>query len=160
MDNPLVFPIVLQLIGLVIIMAEVILPSGGLLTLLATGILGYSLYSVFTNVSTSAGFGFVVADIIILPIIVIVGFKYLAKSPVTLRKKLSSEDGVSVQKNALKQYIGQQGTSVTDLRPSGIALIGDERFDVVAEGKYLDKDTPIQVVSVTGNQIIVKELYK
>jgi membrane-bound serine protease (ClpP class) len=157
MDNPLVFPIVLQVIGLIIIMAEVILPSGGLLTLLATGVLGYSLYAVFSNVSPSAGFGFVIADLILLPIIVIVGFKFLAKSPVTLRKNLSSENGVSVQKNALKQYIGQQGKTITDLRPSGIALIGSERFDVVTEGKYLDKETPIVVVAVTGNRIVVKE---
>ncbi len=158
MDNPLVFPVVLQLIGVVIIMAEIIIPSGGLLAMLATAVLGYSLYTVFSAVSTAAGFGFVLADLILLPIVVIFGFKFLAKSSVTLKKSLSSKDGVSVQSNVLKQYIGQQGSTVTDLRPSGIAVINQERLDVVTEGKYLDKGTQVVVVAVTGNQIIVKEV--
>ena len=62
-----------------------------------------------------------------------------------------------MQKSDLKRYIGQQGVAMTDLRPSGIAVINKERLDVVTEGKYLDKDTPIIVLSVTGNQIIVKD---
>ncbi len=157
MDNPLIFPIILQLIGIGIIMAEILIPSGGILALLAIALFGYSLYSVFTTVSSSMGFGFVLADLIIIPIIVILGFKTLAKSSVTLKKKLSSEQGVNVQEKALNQYIGMEGIAVTDLRPSGIAVIAKERLDVVTDGKYLAKDSPLIVVAVTGNQIIVKE---
>ncbi len=160
MDNPLVFPIALQVIGVVIIAAEILLPSGGILTLLATAVLGYSVYSVFASSSTMTGVCFVAADLVMIPVIVVVGFKILAKSPVTLRKKLSSEQGVNVQKSDLLQYVGWQGVAMTDLRPSGIAVVDKKRLDVVTEGKYLGKDTPITVVSVTGNQIIVKENQK
>ena len=157
MDNPLIIPIILQLIGIGIIMAEILIPSGGILALLAIALFGYSLYSVFTSVSASMGYGFILADLIIIPVIVILGFKTLAKSSVTLKKKLSSDLGVSVQEKALQQYIGMEGVAATDLRPSGMAVIAKERLDVVTEGKYLAKDTPLIVVSVTGNQIIVKE---
>ena len=61
MDNPLVFPIILQIIGVIIIAAEIILPSGGLLTLLATAVLGYSVYAVFSSVSSAVGFYFILA---------------------------------------------------------------------------------------------------
>ncbi len=157
MDNPLIFPIVLQLIGIGIIMAEILIPSGGVLALLATALFGYSLYSVFTSVSSAVGIGFILADLVIIPIVVIFGFKALAKSSVTLKKRLSSKQGVSVQNSSLMHYIGMEGVAVTDLRPSGIAMIAKERLDVVTEGKYLAKDSPLIVVSVTGNQIIVKE---
>ncbi len=157
MDNPLIFPIILQLIGIGIIMAEILIPSGGILALLAIALFGYSLYSVFTSVSSSMGYGFILADLIIIPVIVIFGFKTLAKSSITLKKKLSSDQGVNVQEKALNQYIGMEGIAATDLRPSGMAVIAKERLDVVTDGKYMAKDSPLIVVAVTGNQIIVKE---
>jgi membrane-bound ClpP family serine protease len=158
MDNPLIFPIILQLLGILIIMAEILIPSGGILAMLATALFGYSLYSVFTSISPSMGYGFILADLIIIPVIVIFGFKTLAKSSVTLKKRLSSAQGVNVQEKTLDQYIGMEGLAVTDLRPSGIAIIAKKRFDVVTDGTYLAKDSSLMVVAVTGNQIIVKEI--
>jgi membrane-bound serine protease (ClpP class) len=73
---------------------------------------------------------------------------------------MSSEDGVVAQSAEIKLYVGKEGIAFTDLRPSGIALIEDQRLDVVTEGKYLDKDTKIVVVSVSGNQIIVNQTLK
>ena len=64
MNSNITLPVILQLVGVIVIIAEIILPSGGILSVLAVGIFGYSLYFVFQDVSVSAGFGFVVADVI------------------------------------------------------------------------------------------------
>jgi membrane-bound serine protease (ClpP class) len=157
MSSDIVPPVVLQLIGIIVIIAEIILPSGGILSVLAAGIFAYSLYIVFHDISVSVGFIFVTADVIMIPILVIVGLKLLAKSPVTLRKTLSSEDGVTSQSSDLNEFLGMDGIAVTDLRPAGVAVINGKRVDVVSRGEYLDKNTRIIVSSVTGNQIIVRE---
>jgi len=157
MDHPLVFPVIMQVIGVAIIMAEVLIPSGGLLSVLAVVLFGYSLYSVFAAVSIQAGIVFVIADLIIVPLTIVFAFKTLAKSPITLRKRLSREQGFSAQKSTLSAYIGKEGKTVTDLRPSGIAGIDGERLDVVTDGRYIERGTPVRVVSVTGNQVIVEE---
>jgi membrane-bound serine protease (ClpP class) len=49
------------------------------------------------------------------------------------------------------------GRSVTDLRPAGIAEIDSQRLDVVTDGEYIDVDTPIVVIGVKGNRIIVEK---
>ena len=157
MNSNITLPVILQLVGVIVIIAEIILPSGGILSVLAVGIFGYSLYVVFQDVSVSAGFGFVVADVILIPISVIVGLKLLAKSPATLRKELSSEDGVTSQPSEMEKYIGMEGVAVTDLRLAGTAVINGKRLDVVSRGEYLEKDARIVVSAVTGNQIIVRE---
>lgn len=157
MNSAIHLPILLQLIGILVIIAEIILPSGGILSILATGLFGYSLYLVFTHISTSAGMAFVIADIILIPILVYFGIKFLAKSPVTLRMKLSKEDGVTSQSPDHNDYLGSQGVAVTDLRPSGVATIEDERLDVVTQGEYIEKQTKIIVIAVRGNQIVVKQ---
>ena len=150
-------PVVLQLAGVLIIIAEIILPSGGLLSLVAVGLFGYSLFIVFHDISTMAGTYFVLADLIIIPALLALGLKILARSPATLRETLSSESGVVSQSPELESFMGREGKSVTDLRPGGTAIIDDKRLDVVSRGEYIEKDSNLIVVEVTGNQIIVRE---
>ena len=157
MSDSLLLPIILQLVGVVVIIAEVILPSFGILTIVALGVFGYSLFMVFQDISKAAGFALLAADLVLIPVLVILGLKLLARSPVTLRKTLSREEGVSSQPPELDSYIDMQGTAVTDLRPAGTAVIDGKRVDVVARGEYLEKDAAIIVTAVTGNQIIVRK---
>ena len=157
MKSSLSLTVILQIIGVIVIIAEIILPSGGILSVLAAGIFAYSLYVVFHDVSVSAGFVFVTADVIMIPILVIAGLKLLAKSPAALRTTLSSEDGVTSQSSEQNEFLGMEGIAVTDLRPAGTAVINGKRVDVVSRGEYLEKDSRIVVSSVTGNQIIVRE---
>ncbi len=157
MLDKLIFPAMLQMAGIVVIIAEIILPSGGILSLLAVSVFGYSLYYVFTTISFEAGILFTIADMVIIPVFVIYGIKLLAKSPVTLKTELSSESGVVSQAKNLEEYLNEPGTALTDLRPAGIAYIKNKRMDVVTEGEYLEKGEHIIVASVTGNQIIVRK---
>jgi len=157
MNDSLFLPIILQLAGVVVIIAEIIIPSGGILSIAALGVFGYSLFIVFNEISMTIGFAFVAADLILIPVLVIVGLKLLARSPATLRKTLSRKEGVSSQSSELESYVGTQGNAVTDLRPAGIAVINGKRVDVVTRGEYLEKDSAIIVTAVTGNQIIVRK---
>ena len=158
MNNTLYLPVILQLIGVLVIIAEIILPSGGILSLLATGIFGYSLYLVFAKISASAGLVFIMADLILIPVLVYFGIKFLAKSPVTLRTRLAKEDGVTSQSPEQEAFLGSKGRALSDLRPSGVALIDEERVDVVTRGEYIEKHSDIVVITVSGNQIVVKQI--
>ena len=157
MNDRMLLPIVLQFVGVIVIIAEIILPSGGILSIVALGVFGYSLFVVFNEISKTVGFAFVAADLVLIPVLVIVGLKLLAKSPVTLRKTLSREEGVTSQPPELDSYINTQGTAVTNLRPAGMAVINGKRVDVVTRGEYIEKDSAIIVTAVTGNQIIVRK---
>jgi membrane-bound ClpP family serine protease len=157
MNSAINLTIILQLVGILVIIAEIIIPSGGILGILAAGLIGYSLYIVFGQVSASAGMAFVMADLVILPVLVYFGIKFLARSPVTLRARLSKKDGVTSQDAAQNAFLGMAGRTVTDLRPSGVAIIHGQRIDVVTRGEYLEKETDIVVTAVRGNQIVVKQ---
>lgn len=154
--NSIMLAVLLQLLAAVVLIAEVIIPSGGLLGLLAAGLIGYSLYSVFTDVSANTGYLFLAADVVALPFIIILGLKMLARSPATLKTELSSGGGVTSQSDDLAGFLGKTGVAETTLRPSGIALIDGRRLDVVSRGEYIDRGTGIVVAAVTGNQIIVE----
>lgn len=54
--------------------------------------------------------------------------------------------------------IGATGTAVTDLRPAGTAVIGEERIDVVTEGPWIEADTRIEVIRAESYRHVVRPL--
>ncbi len=155
----LILPSVLQVIGVFVIMAEIFIPSFGILTIIAICIFSYSLYIVFTNISTITGIFFVGADIMLIPVIIGTGIKILARSPLTLQQKLSRKNGVVSQKQELKETLmHMKGKAVTDLRPAGIAMIDSKRLDVVTDAEYIEAGSLVIVTDVTGNRIIVEKI--
>jgi membrane-bound serine protease (ClpP class) len=54
--------------------------------------------------------------------------------------------------------VGAEGEAVSALRPSGIAVLNGKRYDVVTQGEMLDRGTPIKVIEVSGNRVVVKKV--
>jgi membrane-bound serine protease (ClpP class) len=52
--------------------------------------------------------------------------------------------------------LGIQGMTLTPLRPAGIGLFDGERLDITSEGGYVPANTPVIIVRVEGNQLIVR----
>jgi membrane-bound serine protease (ClpP class) len=152
------FPILLQVIGVLVVVAEVFIPSMGLLSVTAIGVISYSLYLVHTEISAQVFWIFLGGDLMILPLVMILSLKTLGRSPLALNTQLSSRQGVVSQSPDQAVYLDKTGKTITALRPSGVALIQGKRLDVVANGEYMDADTPIRVVRVSGNQIVVNRL--
>ena len=50
----------------------------------------------------------------------------------------------------------REGTALTDLRPSGTGLFGDERVDVVSESEWIEAGSRIRIISSEGYRHIVR----
>jgi membrane-bound serine protease (ClpP class) len=51
---------------------------------------------------------------------------------------------------------GDTGKAMTDLRPSGTAVIKGRRWPVVTQGEYLEAGTQVSVVEAHGNRVVVQ----
>ena len=151
-----ILPVVFQILGILVVMAEIFIPSMGLLTAIALGLLGYSFYLAFTGICATAFYILLGADLLVLPLLFLAGLKLLAVSPLALKKKLSSGDGVVSQAPNLASHLNETGCTLTPLRPSGAAIIDAARLDVLADGEFIEAGVQVQVTAVTGNQIIVE----
>jgi membrane-bound serine protease (ClpP class) len=56
------------------------------------------------------------------------------------------------------ELLNQTGTALTNLRPSGTAIINGRRVDVVTEGSMIERDTPVKVVALEGLRVVVRAL--
>ena len=150
-----ILPLILQLTGIVTGFLEILIPSFGILGLIAFGLFAWSLYLIFTNISDTAGMVILILDIFLVPVFVFVWMKILANSPMTLKKELNKEQGVVSQDKNLKRYINMKGIALTDLRPAGIAQINMKRLDVLTDGEYIEANTALVVTEVSANRILV-----
>jgi membrane-bound serine protease (ClpP class) len=69
---------------------------------------------------------------------------------------LGSLAGYASAPEADRRWEGKRGTAASPLRPAGIAEIEGERVDVVSQGEYVEPGTPIEVIRVEGNRIVVR----
>jgi membrane-bound serine protease (ClpP class) len=67
------------------------------------------------------------------------------------------EDSHADSKESQRATIGDEGTAMTFLRPSGKMKIGNNVFDVITEGEFLEKGTAIVIADIKGNRVIVSK---
>jgi len=66
-------------------------------------------------------------------------------------------EGYSISKG-YEKLIGLSGKAITDLRPTGKALILGKEYQVMTHGEYIIKNTEVIVDGVDENQVLVKSL--
>ena len=57
----------------------------------------------------------------------------------------------------LDRLLGETGQTITDLRPVGAVMFGDERVDCVAQTGQIDKGYKVTVIHVEGVRVVVRE---
>lgn len=143
--------------GLLLVLAEVLIPSMGLLgTLAAACIIGAQVFA--WRVSSQTGVNFLVVTGVLVPAVVMGGLKVFPRTPVgkkLVAQGFSFEDGraIDARDSAL---LGSEGVVEAALRPAGVARLQGRRVDVVSRGEMIDKGTRVQVVELTGNRVVVQ----
>ena len=160
MDWWLLFAVFLYFISAALIIAEVFIPSGGILgTMAFLSLVGG--VAIFFNNSIIAGWIGVVIAVIMIPSVLTAAYKMLPKTKfgkaVILEPSERQKGDAIPDTPALKQMIGKQGTVLTTLRPVGICDFAGQRLECVAEsGGYIEKDNLVEVIHVEGTQLTVR----
>jgi membrane-bound serine protease (ClpP class) len=86
--------------------------------------------------------------------------RYLPRLPfgrrLILATGLATAEGYASAPERDKIWLGKKGTTVSTLRPAGIADIEGERVDVVSDGEFIEPGSEIIVSRVDGNRIVVR----
>jgi membrane-bound serine protease (ClpP class) len=154
-------------VGLVLVGVEVFLiPGFGFFGIIgALGIIAGLYMSLMGSLPTSADFtraGLVLSTSVLLVAVTawvmirsLPGSSRLAKSGIFLLQRTDRSVGFESARRR-SDLVGVTGKAITDLRPSGTGLFGDERIDVVSESEWITEGTPIRVVSAEGYRHVVR----
>jgi membrane-bound serine protease (ClpP class) len=154
--------LMLTLAGVVLLLVEILVIPGfgvaGILGILA--ILAALVMSVVGTGATPEFFMLAAARIIGALLVALVAsfvlLRFMPRTPMGRRLILDTGLGGAVESQAL--LLGKRGRTTSPLRPAGFADIDGARVDVVSEGDMIDAGTPVEVVRVDGNRVVVRRL--
>ena len=156
MEPSLIFALLIS--GILLLFSELLLPGGVIGSLGGIALIA-GLAGTFIN------YGFLYGSLASLIIIFVtltifyLWFKYFPKTKAG--KRLLADNDAQEWRGYDPEYeklVGQSGRAQTMLRPSGKVIIDGRKYDVVTQGEVLDAGTPVKVVEVEGNRIVVEKL--
>ncbi|MBI9070746.1 MAG: nodulation protein NfeD [Melioribacteraceae bacterium] len=163
-----ILEIVLFLIGVSLLIAEIfIIPGFGIAGIAGVVLIIGSLFMGLLPDFDFLNMGLIqtalvqlAGSFILTVILVVVLLKFLPKSKMfnrlILDQDITSHSGYTAEPDVV-DLTGKSGIALTDLRPSGTAVIDSKRIDVVTEGDYIVKTTKVIVTRMDGSKIVVRE---
>ena len=142
----------IYIIGLAIIFAELFVP-GSFLGFIGAAVMITSMALAFYHHPPLYGLCLVFITLIVVPTMLI---WWLHR--VSLDSSQNIEEGYTSADESLEALKDKEGVSLTILRPSGMAKIDGRRVDVTTETIVVEANTPIQVVKIEGNRVVVRPI--
>ncbi len=148
--------ILLLLLGLVLVVLELFVPSGGSLGVLAAVSLVASIGLGF-SASLFQGLVMLLLVLATTPGAVFVAFKVWPYTPlgrVILNRHAVDTDQTPIDERI--ELVGRVGVSKSKMLPSGAILVDGRTYNAVSMGMPIEANMPIRVVKLDGNSIVVQ----
>ena len=150
--------LLLILLGVILVIAEFMLIPGlsiaGIGAVIAFGI---SVYLAFKYWGTFAGIVTLIAILVFVPVMLYFLFKGKAVKPMMLNSDI---EGKVINIDDQKIHIGDEGITTGRLAPLGKAKINGINVEARSLGSFVDQKTPVKVIKIEGNTVIVEPINK
>ena len=156
--TPILWSILLILGGMLIIAAELFIPSGGLLSIFAAISLIAAIVVAFMDSLTTGALA-LSAVVVLVPLLATFLLRWWPQTRMGRRILLqSANERPDPQDDPRLQLLGRQGIVRNEMLPNGRIMIDDQLYDAVSQGMIIAQDTTIVVSAVDGNRIEVRPL--
>ena len=159
--SPLVWSLLLVVVGLALVLLEVFVPSGGVLGLLAVLALGAGVVTAFVEQGAMVGMGVLAGTLLAVPAVLMLAFRWFPSTPIgrgVLPPPPSADDvlpDLSLRQR-LRSLVGRRGRAASELVPWGSVEIDGDSFEAMSEGGPIAPDAPVEVVAVQSRALVVR----
>ena len=161
--EPLVWSLVLLVLGLAIIVLEMFVPSGGVLGVIAAMCVVAAIVVAFVS-SFKFGIGMLLFASVAIPALLALMIHTWPNTPLGRRILIqppADEDDVlpdTPEYRGLKVLIGKRGVAKSMMMPSGAVSIDGRTYDAVGEGTAIEAGETVQVIAVRMNRLEVRKV--
>ncbi len=158
-----VVAIILVVIAVLLVLAESVVPSGGLIALAAvtSGVAGIVVAFVKAK-NPALGIGLLAGGVIAAPLVFIFGVSRLPRTrfgrKMVLKEGLTAGVARNPEEPEYAALLGRPGRAVSLLRPAGVVEIDGRRYDAQSEGTWIPEGAKIKVVKVEAHVIVVRPM--
>jgi membrane-bound serine protease (ClpP class) len=158
--DPLLLAYILIAVGVVLVVAELFVPSGFILVVIGAccALVGVGL--MFVHGSMEDALIALLSLCVGGPLLGGLVFYLWPYSPMGRKLIKTAEEDVTVANMAgnaeLEGLRGKIGRTISPLRPSGVAVFDGRRIDVITEGLMVDAGQWVKCVEVRANKVLVR----
>ena len=149
--------IILFLGGLALILFELYTPGAGIFGI--SGIIAVFASLFLTLGADAAAINMLAISLVVAIVVFLLLLKRLPSSKLWSRlilKDAATKNAGFSSSQDYSVYLHKTGITPTGLRPAGAMIIDGIQLDVVSEGQFVEPNTLVKVVNITGNRIVVR----
>ena len=153
--------LLLLLVGLVFLVLEFFIPSGGALAVLCSlSLLAAIIVGFMAGPLTGAGI--LVTEAVVVPAALFAAIKWWPETPIgrliLIPRPKSPDDVLPETENyrGLKDLVGKRGTARGAMLPSGLVVIDGKTYDAVSEGVAIEANQTVLVVAISTQRLVVR----
>ena len=156
----IVWAILLMLVGCVLVMLEVFIPSGGIISIVAAVSFIAAIFIAFQpgpSTGPAIGLIFTAATVFAVPALIALAFKYWPKTP--MGKAFLGEvptDEQVLPKDPRRALLGRVGVARSKMLPSGAVEVDGQMIDAVTQGQAIEPGAYVVVTEVRANRVVVR----
>ncbi len=156
--------LLLLAVSLGLMIAEVFIPSGGVLTVLVLCCLAASVYCAWTAwwvSNPTAWWSYLLGVVVLVPATISGAFYALPRTVIGKKVLLEAPDPEEVtpyirEQQHLEDQLGRLGKTLSLLNPGGMVQVQSERFHCESEGILVEPDEEVRIVGVKGLRLVVR----
>lgn len=154
--DPLAWSILLMLVGCVVLVLEVFIPSGGLLAVLSAAAFIGSIVIAFQR-GPVTGFAFVMTTVIAVPLMLVLAFHFWPKTKIgrAFLGELPRDEDV-LPDDPHRALVGRVGIARSKMLPSGAVEIDGQMIDALSQGQAIEPGQNVVVTEVRANRVVVR----
>jgi membrane-bound ClpP family serine protease len=154
--DPLVWSILLMLVGCAVLVLEVFIPSGGLLSVLSAAAFIGAIIIAFEQ-GPVTGFSFLMTAVVAVPLVLALAFHYWPKTRIgkAFLGELPTQEEVQPD-DPRRELLGHVGVTRSKMLPSGAVEIDGHMVDAITQGKAIEPGQYVVVTEVRANRVVVR----
>ena len=152
--------VLLYAVGLAMLVAEIFIPSHGVLTLAGLGLVVWGVVKTFAVGGHTAGVIAVLACLVLLPALAYLSVSIWPRTPIGRKiappNPIASASDSSVPAVELATLVGRRGRTISPLRPVGLCDFGGRRVSCISEMGLLEAGVEVEATRVDGSNLGVR----
>lgn len=154
--DPLTWAIIWMIIGCGLVVLEVFIPSGGIISFFSAIAIIASVVMAFRR-DVTTGMSFVVLTLVAVPSALGLAFKYWPHTPMgkAFLGELKTTDDLKPV-DPRRDLVGKVGIAKSKMLPSGSVQIDGKYVDAISQGQAIDIGQAVVVAEVRANRVVVR----
>lgn len=150
--------ILLILIGIAMLVIEIlVIPGAGVAGIIGFGLMVAGIWLAYTRIGVTEG------NIILITTLAvnIIGITLTLRSKTWKKVMLNTE--ITAKVNTLENEnikVGDKGVAISRCAPMGKAMFDNAYFEVSALSEFIDEESEIEIIKISGNKIFIKQINK